>query len=97
MEQSKVAAMEPGERSNYLEKKRSDAAVHLYGPVNTAMVCPHCQTKGSVRTKQVTQKKGVSGGKATAAPLGRIDSIMVYAAERCFSIPLGDRGGLARV
>lgn len=32
-----------------------------------AMICPHCQTKGSVRTKSITQKKGVSGGKATAA------------------------------
>lgn len=33
----------------------------------TAMICPHCQTKGSVSTKSITQKKGVSGGKATAA------------------------------
>lgn len=35
----------------------------------SSMVCPHCQTRGTVRTKPVTQKKGVSGGKATAAVL----------------------------
>jgi hypothetical protein len=38
-----------------------------YGYVNIPMICPHCHTKASVRTKPITQKKGVSGGKATAA------------------------------
>lgn len=33
------------------------------------MICPNCQTKGSVTTKKVKQKVGVSGGKATAALL----------------------------
>jgi hypothetical protein len=33
------------------------------------LVCPHCQTKGRVRTKQVKVKKGISGGKATGAVL----------------------------
>jgi uncharacterized membrane-anchored protein len=41
----------------------------LWGPINSIMICPHCQTKGSVRTKQITRKAGVSGGKATAAIL----------------------------
>jgi len=40
-----------------------------WGPKNTAMICPHCQTRGSVRVKSVTRKKGISGGKATAALL----------------------------
>lgn len=40
-----------------------------YGPLNPALVCPHCQTTGRVRTKSVKLKKGVSGGKATAAIL----------------------------
>jgi transcription elongation factor Elf1 len=40
-----------------------------WGPLNSAMICPHCQTKGSVRTQQITQKAGISGGKATAAIL----------------------------
>jgi hypothetical protein len=33
------------------------------------MICPHCQTKGSVTTRQVKKKVGVSGGKATAGIL----------------------------
>ena len=31
------------------------------------MVCPHCNTKGTVQTYQAQQKQGISGGKATAA------------------------------
>lgn len=34
-----------------------------------AMICPHCQTRGSVRTTHVRRKAGISGGKATAALL----------------------------
>ena len=37
------------------------------GILNTRMSCPHCQRKGSVRTRPVKQKAGISGGKATAA------------------------------
>jgi len=33
------------------------------------VICPHCQTKGSVTTQQVKKKVGVSGGKATAGIL----------------------------
>lgn len=33
------------------------------------IVCPHCQQKGCVTTRPVTRKKGISGGKATAAVL----------------------------
>jgi predicted RNA-binding Zn-ribbon protein involved in translation (DUF1610 family) len=31
------------------------------------LVCPHCQTKGSVTTRRVKLKKGISGGKAAGA------------------------------
>lgn len=41
----------------------------LHGNLNPAMVCPHCHVQGKIRTKSITQKKGVSGGKATAAVL----------------------------
>ena len=27
------------------------------------MICPHCQTQGSVSTREVKKKKGISGGK----------------------------------
>ena len=36
---------------------------------STNMICPHCQTKGSVTTQQIKKKVGVSGGKATAGIL----------------------------
>jgi hypothetical protein len=33
------------------------------------IVCPHCQLRGKVSTKEVQVKRGVSGGKATGAVL----------------------------
>jgi hypothetical protein len=55
------------------------AAAHLadtnFQPSNiehggdSLIVCPQCQTSGSVRTERLKAKKGVSGGKATAALL----------------------------
>ncbi len=36
---------------------------------DSLIVCPHCQTAGAVTTKRVQAKRGVSGGKATAALL----------------------------
>jgi hypothetical protein len=33
------------------------------------IICPHCQIRGRVRTKRVTAKRGISGGKATGALL----------------------------
>lgn len=36
---------------------------------NPQMVCPHCQTKGSVSTEKAKVKQGISGGKATGAVL----------------------------
>jgi hypothetical protein len=39
------------------------------GISNPRIVCPQCQRTGSVRVKQVNQKVGISGGKATGAIL----------------------------
>jgi hypothetical protein len=39
----------------------------LHGNSNPAMICPHCNTKGFMRVRRVSKKKGISGGKATAA------------------------------
>lgn len=33
------------------------------------IVCPHCNTTGSVTVRRLQQKQGVSGGKATSALL----------------------------
>jgi hypothetical protein len=40
-----------------------------FGLKNPHMKCPHCNTSGNIRTKSITQKKGVSGGKAVAGLL----------------------------
>jgi hypothetical protein len=34
--------------------------------LNSAMICPHCQTKGYVSTRQTKVKQGLSGGKVVA-------------------------------
>ena len=61
-EMSKRSKMSPEQLRVY-----DDAS--LYGPENSAYICPHCQTPGHVRTKQVTRDKGISGAKATGAVL----------------------------
>ena len=38
-----------------------------YGPINGMLVCPHCGVKGKIHVKPTTQKRGIDGGKATAA------------------------------
>ena len=55
--------------SNSQNKSPDVEKMEQYGAISPAMICPHCQIKGKIRTKSVTQKKGVSGGKATAALL----------------------------
>lgn len=43
--------------------------ISIYGDPQPAFVCPHCQKKGKVLTKQIKKKAGISGGKATGAIL----------------------------
>ena len=53
------------------------------GPTgDAAIVCPHCQVRGQVKTKQGKQKKGVSGGKATAAVLTMGFSVLATGLSR---------------
>jgi uncharacterized paraquat-inducible protein A len=75
-ENRKLAAMTPQQRADALARKQRERAgkeasrmQRAYGPLNPALICPHCQTKGSVRTRQTDVKAGISGGKATAAVL----------------------------
>ena len=65
----KQSKMSPEEKVAYLQSIKDMQRANQFGPINSALICPHCQTKGAVRTKQVDRKKGVSGGKATAAVL----------------------------
>jgi hypothetical protein len=68
-EQNKVAAMTPADQQTYRAKKAAASLTFLHGHLKPMMVCPHCQTKGQVRTQPVTRKKGISGGKAVGAIL----------------------------
>ncbi|HPO33816.1 MAG TPA: hypothetical protein PLI32_10745 [Deltaproteobacteria bacterium] len=53
------------------EEKRDFSDSITYGTLNKQLICPHCQTKGQVRTRfhSMKQKKGISGAKATGAIL----------------------------
>jgi hypothetical protein len=69
-ERVKRAKLTEQEREELVQERAKLAEQEIIdrlGTVNSAMICPHCQTKGQVRTISITQKKGVSGGKATAA------------------------------
>jgi len=68
-ESEKVSAMAPEERESYLQARQESLLNMQHGQLNSAMICPHCQSQGKIRTKVVDRKKGVSGGKATAALL----------------------------
>src|SRR5689334_12012349 len=68
-EAKRVAKMPEWQQKAYYEQQRESQARWQHGPRNAAMICPHCQEKGKVHTKQLTQKKGVSGAKATGAIL----------------------------
>jgi hypothetical protein len=68
-EQEALSRMSSTERAVYLQKKRDAAASATWGPPNHALVCPHCQARGKVRTKNLMVKKGISGAKATGAVL----------------------------
>jgi hypothetical protein len=54
----------------------------IFGFINAEMTCPHCHKKGQIRTKSVTQKKGISGGKATAAILTGGWSLLPFGLSR---------------
>ena len=48
-----------------------------YGSVKLEMICPHCQTKGQVRTTPTQRKRGISGEKVMGGLLtGGISLLM---------------------
>jgi len=53
-----------------------------YGPLNRALVCPHCQATGTVQARAVREKKGISGAKATGALLTGGVSILATGLSR---------------
>lgn len=53
-ERDRINAMSPEDRNEY-----------VFGPINTNLVCPHCQTKGAVHVKhlaRVATSTGTVGG-----------------------------------
>jgi hypothetical protein len=49
---------------------------------NPQMVCPHCMTRGRVRTENTKVKQGISGGKATGALLTAGLSVLAVGLSR---------------
>jgi DNA-directed RNA polymerase subunit M/transcription elongation factor TFIIS len=47
-----------------------------------AIVCPHCHERGGVETEYGKQKRGISGGKATASVLSGGFSILATGLSR---------------
>jgi transcription elongation factor Elf1 len=56
-------------KNNPYSEKDKDAGTAFGQGLDRNMICPHCQTKGSVTTRLVKKKVGIHGGKATAALL----------------------------
>jgi hypothetical protein len=81
-ESNKVSKMRPEEAVAYRAQKAAAREAMLWGSLNAAMVCPHCQMRGKVRAKQLTQNKGISGGKATAAVLTAGTSLLAVGLSR---------------
>lgn len=59
-------------------------------PLNPAMICPHCQTKGTVSTSQIKAKKGISGAKATGVLLTGGLSIFATGLSRKEMVTIAD-------
>jgi hypothetical protein len=82
-EQSKkIASMTPEELFEYNQATIDSLQTFRLGPLNPKLVCPHCQTIGEIRTRSITQKKGVSGAKATGALLTAGFSILATGLSR---------------
>jgi len=64
-----LRSLTPEQQETRQRASEEALAERLYGPLNAAMICPHCQTKGSVRKRSTSRKRGISGAKATVALL----------------------------
>ncbi len=82
----RFSRMTPEQRAERRALQRRAAAagrlVARWGIQNTTLVCPHCQTKGQVRTMPTKRKRGISGAKATGALLTGGTSLLVTGLSR---------------
>ena len=49
-EQEKISAMSPEEKNNY-----------IFGPINEHLICPHCQTRGTVHARMAVRSSTSTG------------------------------------
>lgn len=68
-ERKRINRLPPAARAAAIARQNEKHTTLVYGPLNSQIVCPQCQSRGGVHTKPITRKAGVSGGKATAAIL----------------------------
>ncbi len=65
-EQERIMRMSPEELAQYERQKAETQLSLAFGPLNAALVCQHCQTKGSVRStaavRTSTAKLNTIGG-----------------------------------
>jgi hypothetical protein len=61
--------MSPEDRAVHQRNLQRLSLDQQHGQISPQIICPHCQTRGTVRTKAIKKKAGISGGKATAALL----------------------------
>jgi hypothetical protein len=72
----------PGKPSSAARALAQHVDERAHGHTNAALICPHCQTRGRVRTRSVQEKKGISGGKATGALLTGGTSVLITGLSR---------------
>jgi len=65
----RMLRLPPAEREAALREAQRKYDERRFGQINGHLICPHCSATGHVRTKPMTKKAGISGGKATAAVL----------------------------
>ena len=65
-----------------MRRSSGDRAAAAAAARDAQMICPHCQTRGRVRTRQVRRKKGISGAKAAAGALTRGWSVLATGLSR---------------
>jgi len=52
-----------------LDRQEQERQAPIKREQDARIFCPHCRATGAVWTERMKQKKGISGGKATAAVL----------------------------
>lgn len=82
----RINRLPPEQRRIAMAKAQSNYDMLRFGSINGALVCPHCQQRGHVRTMAVKRKAGISGAKATGALLTGGVSVLATGLSRKQSV-----------